>query len=125
MSHLNFKAYAGIGERQSEMYHYSQSVRVGDQVYISGQGRLPRGSFCLPTFALPPLTLFSLLPLFFCSVGGWYSNKPEMTFPSDLDEEIDQAFQNIQIALKDCGAKMDQVFKVRLLLLRRFSLARY
>lgn len=39
MSHLDFKAYKGVGEINAEKYDYTQSVKVGDLVYISGQGQ--------------------------------------------------------------------------------------
>jgi enamine deaminase RidA (YjgF/YER057c/UK114 family) len=40
MSHLSFKSYKGVGEDNFEEYGYSQSVEVGDVLYISGQGAL-------------------------------------------------------------------------------------
>lgn len=38
MSHLSFENYPGLGETQKKVYYYSQAVRVGDFVYLSGQG---------------------------------------------------------------------------------------
>lgn len=38
MSHLDFHVYPGSGQHLHEHYGYSQSVKVGSQVVISGQG---------------------------------------------------------------------------------------
>lgn len=41
MSHLNFKAYPELGERQVREFYYSQSVAIpagGSYVHLSGQG---------------------------------------------------------------------------------------
>ena len=39
MAHLDFKAYKDKGVYQAEKFGYNQSVKVGDQVHISGQGK--------------------------------------------------------------------------------------
>jgi len=38
MSHLQYKSYGGYGDYAKKELHYSQAVRVGDVVEISGQG---------------------------------------------------------------------------------------
>lgn len=38
MSHLIFKSYPGVGQYNVKHFNYSQTVKVGDIVYISGQG---------------------------------------------------------------------------------------
>ncbi|KAJ4299579.1 hypothetical protein N0V90_004825 [Kalmusia sp. IMI 367209] len=38
MSHLQYYAYKGVGERNLEQYRYQQAVRVGDRIECSGQG---------------------------------------------------------------------------------------
>lgn len=38
MSHLELKAYPGVGKYNQKHFNYSQTVRIGDMVYISGQG---------------------------------------------------------------------------------------
>lgn len=38
MSSLTYHTYPGVGERNAELFHYSQAVRVGDRIEISGQG---------------------------------------------------------------------------------------
>ena len=39
MSHLNFTAYQGYGQWAQKNMKYSQGVKVGDIVYLSGQGK--------------------------------------------------------------------------------------
>jgi hypothetical protein len=39
MSHLTYTNYAGFGERAKKDIHYSQAVRIGDFIEISGQGK--------------------------------------------------------------------------------------
>ncbi|KAJ9609895.1 NRAMP-like transporter smf-3 [Cladophialophora chaetospira] len=38
MSHLQYIAYPGVGERNCEKYRYNQAVRVGDRIECAGQG---------------------------------------------------------------------------------------
>lgn len=38
MSHLQYYAYKGVGERNRVTYSYSQVVRIGDRIECSGQG---------------------------------------------------------------------------------------
>lgn len=38
MSHLQYFDYEGFGERVRRDTHYSQAVRIGDRIEISGQG---------------------------------------------------------------------------------------
>jgi tRNA G37 N-methylase TrmD len=40
MSHLQYFCYEGFGERVKKDTHYSQAVRIGDIIKISGQGKL-------------------------------------------------------------------------------------
>lgn len=47
--------------------------------------------------------------------GGWDPAVPNgwPEFPTDLNEEIDQAFRNVELALRDAGGKgWSQVFRV-------------
>lgn len=39
MSHLKYYSYDGVGTRNKENFSYSQAVRVGDRIEISGQGK--------------------------------------------------------------------------------------
>lgn len=41
MSDLKYFNYEGFGEYARENYGYSQAVRIGDRVEISGQGTSP------------------------------------------------------------------------------------
>jgi enamine deaminase RidA (YjgF/YER057c/UK114 family) len=40
MSHLEYFSYPGFGEHMRETLSYSQAVRIGDRIEISGQGML-------------------------------------------------------------------------------------
>ncbi|KAK0372503.1 endoribonuclease L-PSP [Colletotrichum limetticola] len=84
MSGLQYFSYKGYGEKLLQEMHYSQAVRVGDNIEISGQIQ-----------------------------GGWDSKTGEI--PSNLMQEIDQAFENVDIALKEAGGQgWSQVFRIRL-----------
>jgi len=45
MAHLTYTNYEGFGERAKENYWYSQAVRIGDTIEISGQGK-SLASYC-------------------------------------------------------------------------------
>ncbi|RAQ99392.1 YjgF-like protein [Stemphylium lycopersici] len=38
MSHLQYFDYPGFGERSKEQLNYSQAVRIGNRIEVSGQG---------------------------------------------------------------------------------------
>lgn len=38
MSHLQYYAYKGVGERNLKSFGYNQAVRIGDRIECSGQG---------------------------------------------------------------------------------------
>ncbi|KAK1254812.1 hypothetical protein MKX08_008807 [Trichoderma sp. CBMAI-0020] len=80
MSNLKYYSYDGVGKRNVEKYSYSQAVRVGDRIEISGQ-------------------------------GGWHPTTGE--FKNDVNAQIDQAFANVDLTLKDAGGKgWSQVYRV-------------
>ncbi|KAH7364666.1 endoribonuclease L-psp family protein [Rhexocercosporidium sp. MPI-PUGE-AT-0058] len=82
MSHLQYFAYKGFGEESRKSTWYSQAVRVGDRIEISGQ-------------------------------GGW--DPLTSNLRADLADEIDQAFANVDLALKDAGGKgWSQVYKINM-----------
>ncbi|KAF0324924.1 endoribonuclease L-PSP [Colletotrichum asianum] len=82
MSGLKYFSYNDYGKTLLEEMHYSQAVRFGDNIEISGQ-------------------------------GGWDPTTGKVH--SDLLDEIDQAFSNVDLALKDAGGKgWSQVFRIRL-----------
>ena len=41
MSHLQYFDYEGFGKRVRQDTHYSQAVRIGNRIEISGQGAHP------------------------------------------------------------------------------------
>ncbi|WP_149540171.1 RidA family protein [Siccirubricoccus phaeus] len=78
MSKPEFFTYPGFGERARETLHYSQAVKVGNRVEISGQ-------------------------------GGW---DDDLNFPDALEEEIEQAFRNVERALAAAGASWRHVVHI-------------
>ncbi|SPO07328.1 related to L-PSP endoribonuclease family protein [Cephalotrichum gorgonifer] len=81
MSHLQYFSYEGFGDRVRTETHYSQAVRIGDKIEISGQ-------------------------------GGWDPITEKI--PEDLAQQVDQAFANVELALKKAGGKgWSQVYRVR------------
>ncbi|KFA49093.1 hypothetical protein S40293_07080 [Stachybotrys chartarum IBT 40293] len=84
MSTLQYYAYPGMGEYARENLGYNQVVRVGDRLEASGQ-----------------------------VTGGWIPSGDSIDFPKDLKEEVEQAFRNVDTALKHAGGKgWSQVFRV-------------
>ncbi|KAH7175357.1 Endoribonuclease L-PSP/chorismate mutase-like protein [Dactylonectria macrodidyma] len=87
MSHLQYYTYPGFGDWASENLGYKQAVKVGDRIECSGQ-------------------------------GGWKNpgSGPisiDDAFPADIKSEIEQAFSNVDLALKKAGGKgWSQVFRV-------------
>jgi enamine deaminase RidA (YjgF/YER057c/UK114 family) len=78
MNQPEFFVTPGYGPRLHELLHYSQAVKIGDRVEISGQ-------------------------------GGW---NDEMEFPESLEEEIAQAFRNVEKTLATAGANWGHVVHV-------------
>src|SRR5687768_10937693 len=78
MSKPTFFITPGYGPRLHELLHYSQAVRVGDRVEISGQ-------------------------------GGWNN---DLEIPSSLEDEITQAFENVERTLAAAGASWEHVVHV-------------
>jgi enamine deaminase RidA (YjgF/YER057c/UK114 family) len=78
MSEVEFFVTPGYGEKLREMRHYSQAVRIGNRIEISGQ-------------------------------GGW---DDDLNFPESLEEEIAQAFENVQRVLSAAGAGWPDVVQI-------------
>ncbi|GAA1692168.1 RidA family protein [Glycomyces endophyticus] len=78
MSHPQFFITPGAGEKLHGLLGYSQAVRIGDRVEISGQ-------------------------------GGW---NDDIEFPADLEDEIAQAFDNVERTLNTAGATWADVVSV-------------
>ncbi|UOZ07214.1 RidA family protein [Amycolatopsis sp. WQ 127309] len=68
----------GYGPKHLAALHYTQAVRIGDRVEISGQ-------------------------------GGW---DDDTVFPESLEEEIVQAFENVERTLATAGASWTDVVAV-------------
>ncbi|ORY13253.1 putative L-PSP endoribonuclease family protein [Clohesyomyces aquaticus] len=80
MAHLQYYAYKGMGEQMREKYKYSQAVRIGERIEISGQ-------------------------------GGWHPSTGKIS--TEINAQIDQAFENVDLCLKDAGGKgWAEVFRV-------------
>ncbi|TRX96998.1 hypothetical protein FHL15_002304 [Xylaria flabelliformis] len=95
MADLKYYNYAGVGEENKKKYSYSQAVRVGDTIQSVDSG-------------IRALAKLHLLVKF----SGWDPN--EGAIPSDIQAQIDQAFANVELALKTAGGKgWEQVFSVR------------
>ncbi|KFZ25132.1 hypothetical protein V502_00389 [Pseudogymnoascus sp. VKM F-4520 (FW-2644)] len=99
MSHLQCYCYDGFGvDKKSELW-YSQAVRVGDRIERSGQGR----RLYIPHIEHTRTYTFLL--------------DTSSKIPEDLDEEVEQAFANVEHNLKHAGGKgWCQVFRVNLYL---------
>lgn len=77
-SKVEFFVTPGYGERNLEKFHYSQAVKAGNRVEISGQ-------------------------------GGWNN---DWEFPDSVEEEIIQAFKNVERTLALAGATWKDVIHV-------------
>lgn len=78
MSEVEFFATPGYGEKLRESMHYSQAVRVGNRVEISGQGGVD----------------------------------DDLNLPDSLEDEIAQAFLNVERTLATAGASWRDVVQV-------------
>jgi enamine deaminase RidA (YjgF/YER057c/UK114 family) len=70
--------HPGYGTRLHDALHYSQAMRIGDRVEISGQ-------------------------------GGW---NDDLVIPESIEEEIEQAFKNVERTLATAGARWPHVVHV-------------
>lgn len=78
MEKPEFFVTPGYGERLRELLHYSQAVRIGNRVEISGQ-------------------------------GGW---DDDLRIADALEDEIAQAFRNVERTLATVGAGWEHVVHV-------------
>lgn len=103
MSGLQYSNYPGAGEWLRDNLGYSQAVRVADRIECSGQGE----SWWDETLAC---RLWELT----CGIlGGWDPEAQALNFPTDLADEINQAFKNVEITLRNAGGKgWSQVYRV-------------
>ena len=88
MSHLRFSTYPGFGERAARDTHYSQAVRLPS----------PAGDI-----------------IQISGQGGWDRDTSE--FNPSWGPQIDQAFENVDVALRQAGGKgWSQVYNVHVYL---------
>ncbi|KAK3617755.1 hypothetical protein LTR22_026632 [Elasticomyces elasticus] len=81
-----FRAFKGWGELAKKELGYSQTVRIGNVIRISGQGAWD-----------PTVTDIS-----------------KVSMSDDVNEQTDQAFANVEVALKDAGGSgWSQVYSIR------------
>ena len=109
MAHLHYSNYPGYGDFAKEEYHYSQALRIGDIIELSGQG-----THLFPTFITRLLSQISSLATDSDVLieGGW--NRQTHDIPQDLASEIRQAFENVDVAVKTAGgAGWSDVYKIR------------
>lgn len=78
MDKPEFFVTPGYGDRLRDLLHYSQAVKVGNRVEISGQ-------------------------------GGW---DDDLKIPDTLQDEIAQAFRNVERTLATAGASWKHVVHV-------------
>ena len=94
-----FSSYAGYGDYAHDHLHMSQVVRIGNEVRVSGQGRL--------------VSLNSEAATKVMYLGGW---RKDMSIPESEDEQIWQALKNIEMALEYSGIKwyaLDHVISIK------------
>jgi enamine deaminase RidA (YjgF/YER057c/UK114 family) len=78
MDKPEFFVTPGYGERLLETLHYSQAVKIGNRIEISGQ-------------------------------GGW---NDDLQIPDALEDEIAQAFRNVERTLTTAGAGWQHVVHI-------------
>ncbi|KAL2842749.1 Endoribonuclease L-PSP/chorismate mutase-like protein [Aspergillus pseudoustus] len=89
MSHLAYFKYPGFGDWAAENFHYSQAVRIGDVIKISGQGGINPETQTFPTDISSEIKqAFSNVDLALRTAGGtgWnqvYSVRVYMLDPQD------------------------------------------
>ena len=103
MADLTFYNYPGVGESNQKNFHYSQAVRIGDRIECSGQGEDIQYEARNMVMAKSSR-----------ATGGWYADQGVTSIPREINAQIDQAFVNVDLALKTAGGKgWSQVYKVR------------
>lgn len=97
--------YPGVGEKARETMHYAQAIRVEKKIFCSGQGALTLSkSSAFPRSKLTRANSFYI-------AGGWDRETSEIS--TVLEEEVNQAFENVAANLKHAGGKgWPQVYRV-------------
>lgn len=101
MSKIQYFNYAGWGTQAKEELNYSQVVRIGNELRISGQGQS-----CYESQKGGKARVLT------CVLGGW---KEDGSIPESEEEQIEVAWQNVEKALKHAGLKnpFDNIFSIR------------
>lgn len=86
--------FKGWGEESRRTHWYSSAVRAGALIECSGQGM----AFLAQGRAN--------------SSGGFYQSGDSFAVHKDVNDEIDQAFENCDLALKAAGSNWSQVIKI-------------
>lgn len=94
---VTFYHYDGYGVEAKNVHYYSQAARVGDRIETSGQGA-PGAMFALAILA-DSADLSPLPP----HAGGWDPKTGKCR--TTIEEEIKQAFENVELTLKTAGGK--------------------
>lgn len=110
MAHLPFFSYDGYGKDVEPVFHYSQAVKRGDIIEISGQGAFglllpfgcPSSGFPLRPRQMHAPVQQAVRPRL-TGTGGW-DPKTHAVDP-DINKQIDQAFENVQLALVTAGGQ--------------------
>jgi enamine deaminase RidA (YjgF/YER057c/UK114 family) len=111
MSHLQYFAYPDYGLVLREKLHYSQAVRVGNLIETAGQGTLSSPAYSIKQGCVNRNPSLTCEPT--NRVGGWDPATGEVH--KDINDEMDQAFANVDLALRDAGGKgWSQVYRVKL-----------
>lgn len=101
MSHLKNYSYERQGVWNRDNYHYVQAVRVGDIIHLAGQGK----TSVRMQLRTPPNCANGKV------LGGW--DRDTGVIKKNIGEQIDQAFENVDAALKNAGGKgWAQVYRV-------------
>ncbi|KAH0848077.1 putative L-PSP endoribonuclease family protein [Fonsecaea pedrosoi] len=102
MGNFTLSSYAGVGQANLKNLSVSQTARIGNRLEISGQGTL---QMVIARWCQAANRSFTV-------TGGWDSRTGVVI--EELGAQIDKAFENVDLALKDAGgAGWSQVYRVR------------
>ncbi|KAI0135094.1 YjgF-like protein [Daldinia grandis] len=99
MSGLPSYAYPGVGELARETMHYSQAIRVGDSIFISGQGGWDRTSLSLKQDTLEEVDqTFDNVDHTLKHAGGkgWSQVYRVVTYSTDIKATHDRIVENFK-----------------------------
>ncbi|OAG42108.1 hypothetical protein AYO21_03562 [Fonsecaea monophora] len=100
MGNFTLSSYAGVGQANLKNLSVSQTARIGNRLEISGQGTL---QMVIARWCQAANRSFTV-------TGGWDSRTGVVI--EELGAQIDKAFENVDLALKDAGgAGWSQVYR--------------